>query len=378
MKLAIISHTEHYKDANGSIVGWSPTVNEINHLTRIFDEIYHVAMFIEGEAPPSVMSYNSDKIKFVPIPKVGGKTLFSKLNVIVNAPKIINTVSKTLKKVDYFQLRTPTGIGVFLIPYLTYVSKKPGWFKYAGNWNQSNPPLGYKLQRSQLKKQSRPVTINGQWDAQPPHCLTFENPCLNEENIEEGNRISETKRIAEKVSFCYVGRLEREKGVERIINAFRSLNETAKTRVDKVHLVGDGFELDYFKTIAKDSGVNIVFHGYLAQQQVFDIYRKSHVFLMPTTASEGFPKVIAEAMNFRCIPVVSSVSSISQYVLHKKNGYILPNVSNASIVSALEYILTLSDSEYVELISSIKSVVTKFTFKHYNHRIINDIINNIS
>ena len=38
MKLAIISHTEHYKLPDGSIVGWSPTVNEINHVLEIFDE----------------------------------------------------------------------------------------------------------------------------------------------------------------------------------------------------------------------------------------------------------------------------------------------------------------------------------------------------
>ena len=378
MKLAIISHTEHYKDANGEIVGWSPTVNEINHLTKIFDEVYHVAMLIEGDAPPSVMAYSSHRITFVPIPKVGGKTLMTKFDIIINAPTIIKTVAKTLKKVDYFQLRTPTGIGVFLIPYLTFFSKKPGWFKYAGNWNQSHPPLGYRLQRSQLKKQSRPVTINGQWDGQPKHCLTFENPCLTEENINEGNHISETKKISNKVSFCYVGRLEREKGVERIIKGFQSLNDADKKRVDEVHLVGDGFEIEYFKSIAKDSGVTIIFHGYLAQQQVFDVYRKSHVFLMPTTASEGFPKVIAEAMNFRCIPVVSNVSSISQYVLHKKNGYVLPDVSNASIISALEYVFSLKDSDYEELMSSLKIVVTKFTFEHYNNRIVNDIINTIN
>ena len=46
MKLAIISHTEHYKTKAGTIVGWSPTVNEVNHLLEIFDEIYHVAISI--------------------------------------------------------------------------------------------------------------------------------------------------------------------------------------------------------------------------------------------------------------------------------------------------------------------------------------------
>ena len=43
--LTIISHTEHFKNVNGEIVGWEPTVREINHLSNIFDLVYHVAPF---------------------------------------------------------------------------------------------------------------------------------------------------------------------------------------------------------------------------------------------------------------------------------------------------------------------------------------------
>ena len=38
MKLTIISHTEHYKLSDGTLVGWGPTITEINHLAEIFDE----------------------------------------------------------------------------------------------------------------------------------------------------------------------------------------------------------------------------------------------------------------------------------------------------------------------------------------------------
>ena len=136
MNLAIISHTEHYTDANGILVGWGPTVNEINHLLEVFDTIYHLAMHHHSEAPPSALPYISDKVVFVSLPVIGGQTYKSKFRSIINGPKIIKAVSEILKKADYFQLRTPTGMGVFLIPYLTLCVKKPGWFKYAGNWNQ--------------------------------------------------------------------------------------------------------------------------------------------------------------------------------------------------------------------------------------------------
>jgi hypothetical protein len=126
MTLAIISHTEHYTADDGTLVGWSPTVNEINHLLDLFDTIVHVAMHHDGKPPLSTMAYRSDKIRFVPIPTVGGQGVLSKWHSLMQAPSIIKTVAEVLKEVDYFQLRTPTGIGVFLIPYLTLFVKKKG------------------------------------------------------------------------------------------------------------------------------------------------------------------------------------------------------------------------------------------------------------
>jgi len=375
MILAIISHTEHYKTPEGVVVGWSPTVNEINHLLPVFDEIYHVATLKEGLPPPSVMSYASDRIKFVALPELGGKTIASKLKIIYNAPKVMRIVSKTLKKADCFQLRAPTGIGVFLIPYLTLFTRKKGWFKYAGNWNQSNSPLGYRIQRKFLKMQNRPVTINGRWKDQPNHCITFENPCLTSNNINEGQHIETLKLKQKKLDFCYVGRLEKEKGVERIIESFNALSHASKLKVNQVHLVGNGNDMEYFKIIAKDSGVDIVFHGFLSQSKVFDIYRKSQVFIMPTTASEGFPKVIAEAMNFRCIPLVSNVSSIGQYVDSDVNGFVLDDVTIDAIVEGLNKILSIDQDNHFRIIKNMDAIVKTFTFEYYNHRIVNELLN---
>lgn len=375
MKLAIISHTDHYKISDGSVVGWGPTINEINHLLDVFDEIYHVAMLHKGEAPKSALPYTSDKVKFVELPLVGGPHIKDKINIILKAPRIIRVVSSVLKKVDYFQLRTPTGIGVLLIPYLTLFVNRKGWFKYAGNWNQKNAPLGYAFQRWVLRHQSRKVTINGAWPNQPKHCLTFENPCLTVIDLEQGNQIMESKSLQDGWSFCYAGRLETEKGVMRIIKAFTNLTVLEKKRINKVHLVGDGLEIDDFKELAFKSDVNFIFHGFLAREKVFDIYKSSHVFIMPTTASEGFPKAIAEAMNFGCIPVVSNISSISQYVKHNSNGLLIEPVTVDTIVRNIGMVLKLTTKEYFTFANNRDIIVNKFAFEYYNRRIIKDIIN---
>jgi len=375
MKLAIISHTEHYRTKAGEIVGWGPTISEINHLLGVFDTIYHVAMLHEEKPPPSALPYSSDRVKFVALKPSGGKTLFSKFQTIMQAPTVINTVAKTLKEVDCFQLRTPTGIGVYLIPYLTCFSKKKGWYKYAGNWNQKKPPIGYKLQRWMLLNQSRKVTINGLWSNQAKHCYTFENPCLTDKEIIEGDKVRTQKSTQEPLEFCYVGRLEKPKGVERIIKAFKLLTDSEKQLIGCVHLVGDGSEINYFKTLAKMTGVSFKFYGYLPRHEVFVIYKQSHVFVMPTTASEGFPKVIAEAMNYGCLPIVSNISSIGHYIKHHENGFLLNTVTVNNLLTEIRNVLRLNEVEYHYMIDDQDVMLKKFTFSNYSNRIFKDILN---
>lgn len=369
MKLAIISHTEHYKLEDGTIVGWGPTITEINFLAQIFDEIYHIAMFHDVEAPDSSLPYTSDKIKFVPIKPSGGHSVIDKIKVALSAPKVIRTVNSVLKKTDCFQLRAPTGIGVFLIPYLTLFSKKKGWYKYAGNWNQESPPLGYALQRFMLKHQSRKVTINGSWPNQKIHCLSFENPCLTESDLEKGVKVRSAKSNNGPINFCYAGRLEREKGVERIIKAFNSLDEEMSNKVGTVHLVGSGSEIEYFKSLSTKSKIDFVFHGFLRTDKLFKVYEKSHFFIMPTTASEGFPKVIAEAMNFGCLPIVSNISSIGQYVKDGENGFLISPVNTEQVCCNIEKALLLSNKNYKLFVSNFEEIVRKFSYPYYVERI---------
>ena len=96
MKLLIISHTEHYKK-DGTIVGWGPTIREVNYLARLFDEVVHVATLQGGPAPDSALPYDFDKIRFSPVPASGGNRLVDKLSILVQYPRYLWTILKELR-----------------------------------------------------------------------------------------------------------------------------------------------------------------------------------------------------------------------------------------------------------------------------------------
>lgn len=371
MKLAIISHTEHYTDSSGNIVGWGPTISEINHLADDFDEIYHLAFIYDEPAKKSSLPYTKENIKFIALPKSGGKSIIDKIGIVKTMPQLLQKVNHYLKQVDVFQFRTPIGFGVYLIPYLTLFTNKKGWFKYAGNWNQQNPPIGYALQRYFLKKQNRKVTINGNWPDQPRHCYTFENPCLTNKERKAGEELIDNKIYQPPYEFCFVGRLEDEKGVQRIIDAVRQLNDPSF--IKNINLIGDGLKKEHYQQQIKAYGLPISIYGFLKRNDVFKVYQSSQFLLLPSTASEGFPKVIAEGMNYGCIPIVSSVSSIGQYI-KEENGYIVEPTNAQKLSEIFRLISRSGERELKQKARKSYMIAKNFTFEHYIQRIKTDII----
>lgn len=355
MNLVIISHTAHYISPKGEILGWGSTVTEINHLVPTFDKIYHCA-FLHNEYPPeSSLPYKSSKIEFIPLPPSGGKGL-QKLSLFTNLLTTINSVRRVLKMADVFQFRAPTGIGLYMIPYLTIFTKKKGWFKYAGNWIEQNPPLGYYLQRIMLKMQYRKVTINGAWPNQPKNILTFENPCLTLKDREKGLKTLENKSFKDGLNICFIGNLTSKKGFEVFMEAL--LNE--ENIWNEVHIVGDGPLAKHYKAQYPKA----IFHGFLSKENVHDIYIKCHIVVLPSF-SEGFPKVIAEGMNYGCIPIVSEVSGVNQIIINEENGFLINPINRDHLILVFKQVLNFTENEFRKMSEINYRLASRFTFNSY-------------
>jgi len=370
-KLLIISHTEHYKDSNGIIVGWGPTVTELNYLTTIFDEVIHLAPFHHEIAPKSAIPYQNN-IKYIPLKFSGGKGL-RKLSICLYAPYNLSIVKKYSREASIIQFRAPTGIGLYILPYLKYFNNKPYWVKYAGNWIATELPLGNKFQRWWLKNKislDTKVTVNGNWLNENENIKAFENPCLNENERVVGKEYLNNKNLEGKCNYCFVGGLNDNKGIKKLVNVFRTL---ANEKLGTLHIVGDGVLRDEVEEVAKNTKNNIVFHGFLSKKHILEIYKKCHFIVLPSK-SEGFPKVIGEAMNFGCIPIVSKVSCINQYIDHHINGYLIHALKEESLKQALLQSLILSKEDFNKIVAVNHKIAEKFTYSYYLKRIQKEIL----
>lgn len=355
------------------IVGFAPTVLEINYLSKYFDSIFHIAVIQENKkAPKNTIEYSSEKIRFIPIKPFGGNNFFKKITIISSSISTLLIIKKYLKEIDVFQFRAPTSIGVFLIPYLGWISKKNGWFKYAGNWNQKKAPLSYRFQKSVLKVMNNyKVTINGKWENQPSHCLSFENPCISKENRIEGFKIIQNKVFKKPWNLCFAGELNDGKGVSLILKSLTNFSQ--KSRINIIHFAGDGEKKQQYVDFAKNLNLNIKFHGAIDRESLFNIFKSSHFLLLPSK-SEGFPKVVAEAANFGCIPIVSSTSSIPHYIQNEKNGF-LWRKNKTTFEELLKLILEKNNFNFESIKNEAYQLAENFNYSRYTNRIFNEILN---
>lgn len=372
-KLVIISHTDH-QIFDGRPLGWAPTINEINYLAQYFEEIVHVACLEEGAPRGSSVGYTSSNIKFVPIPTFGGPKFVDKIGILVKAPRILKTVRTSIKGATHVQLRLPMGIGLFLLPFFSICRGRSYkfWVKYANDWGQKNAPPGYALQRWMLSRNIAecPVTINGSWSGQPKHCFTFKNPCLNDANIEMGYEVLKDKKITLPYRILFVGRIEEEKGIFRILDALKYLDESI---IHSLTVVGSGRDEAKAKVMAKDLKIPVVFTGLKSQSEVHEIMAASHLLLLPTTASEGFPKVAAEAMNYGCITIISKIGSIPHYLEDRKNALLLDNLTSEHIADVIKDLTSIPQDKLIEIQENGHATATQFSFKAYLDNLIDKV-----
>lgn len=361
-RIVVISDTALYKEAN-FYYGFGPVVRELQFIDDLFDEIIWIGFNRKQKiGDPSMLKIQSSKIKVVLLNEVGGKGIGALLKIVMNYPIMFFTILRHVLKSNIIHTRAPSHPAMIGVMLSFFFKNKIWWNKYAGNWAQENPPLSYGFQRWLLKKAKHTkVTINGFWPDQERHCYSFENPCLTLNDIEKGKSLAQEKNFGGDFVLTFVGRLEDEKGVARIIEALATV---PLEKIRKVHFIGDGPKRELYEERASFLKDRVAFHGFLGKDAVHALLAESHFFLLPSTASEGFPKVIAEAACYGTLPIVSEVGSISHYV-NDENGYLWFRKGQSSFGEILDKTLSSPTKDFKEKSLEVLSLAEKFTFMAY-------------
>lgn len=168
-----------------------------------------------------------------------------------------------------------------------------------------------------------------------------------------------------KRNFCFIGRYERRKGIEELMQAL-----SAYSQLDRClfHFIGPIPEALRFQS------EYCIYHGELksadAIRQVLD---QSDFLLVPSYA-EGMPTVILEAMARGCAIIATDVGAVTEQV-DDQNGILLQAPSKDEIVKALDKALDLSSDE---LNNMKKHSLAKVSDKFRWSRIVQQLLKSVN
>ncbi|MCX6189539.1 MAG: glycosyltransferase [Bacteroidetes bacterium] len=365
-KLLIVSDTAMWRTKDG-IIAFEPVVREIENFEYLFSKITWIGFQQRDRTKQNnARGVVSDKVNIILLPSTGGDTLGAKLKTIILFPYIFIVVFYNVLTHQYIHSRNPSMPGLVSVLFSVFSTRKKFWHKWAGNWISSSHPISYRFQKFFIKIPKKAiVSVNGDWNKQAPNIQNLENPCFNEIELWKNNAIGQQKMFTGRLNICFVGNLVKSKGIMVFL---QSLKQIDLSKVNEIQIIGDGILRGEAEKLAAVISDKIIFRGGLNRNQLDEVYGAMHFLCLPSN-SEGFPKVIAEAMSFGCIPIVTNISCLSQYIIDGTNGFLLEKNHENIISKNITNLLGMEGARLKEISDHAIQTSKLFTYENYNQKI---------
>lgn len=155
------------------------------------------------------------------------------------------------------------------------------------------------------------------------------------DRVQEVMQIAETYRKAGVFTFCFVGRMVRDKGVNELIHSFLRLYQEN----NRIHLLLVGsFEKSLDPVLPEVEELilhhpAIEFVGY--QSDVRPFFAASDALVFPSYR-EGFPNVVMQAGAMGLPSIVTDINGCNEIIKKGQNGVIIPPKDEQALYKAME------------------------------------------
>ncbi len=336
MRFVIITHAVH-KIKDDTLFSYGPYVDEMNLWTNYVSNIEVVAPLSNTEIDAIEKKYNCS-YKFTRVASFDITSIINSFLTLLKLPLIILKIFNAMNRADHIHLRCPGNIGLLGCLVQVFFPSKPKTVKYAGNWDpKSKQPISYKLQQCILRNtfltKNTQVLVYGDWNESSKNITPF----FTASYFENEKRNIENKKLNSQINFLFVGTLSEGKQPLISIKVVHGLLK--KGYNVKLNMYGEGSERKNIETYILKNNLQetVVLHGNKPKDIIKEAYKKAH-FLVFISKSEGWPKVIAEAMFWKCLPISTAVSCVPNMLANGERGSLVA-ANIKEIVSEIELYL---------------------------------------
>jgi glycosyltransferase involved in cell wall biosynthesis len=170
-----------------------------------------------------------------------------------------------------------------------------------------------------------------------PHVFVVKNPYVS-----IFPTLQEPTNDAARGRVLFVGRLIKAKGIFDLIDALPAVLE--RTQCGLV-VVGDGDQEQELRIRIHRLGLDdhVTLAGYLTGSELTDRYREATIFVLPTSWNEGFPTVLAEAMDAGLPIVTTRIRGAADHLEPGENALFVEAGDAKGLASAITTLLADRD-----------------------------------
>lgn len=144
-------------------------------------------------------------------------------------------------------------------------------------------------------------------------------------------------KISKKIIFGFSGQMIIRKGINFLIEAFKSIsNENIELHIwGKINL-----DNNFVKYLLKEADLDkrIIIKGAYIPEELSDIYKTFDIAVIPSLM-ENYPLVVQEAFIYKTPVIATNVGGIPEVVINNSNGLLIEAGSSESIKNAMEKII---------------------------------------
>jgi glycosyltransferase involved in cell wall biosynthesis len=339
MKLVIVSHKVCWKseDSPSGYVTDGGFPLQMKAISELFSETKLIVPCQNKKADGGTIAIEGKNIEVCPLPIPSGKGLSRKISMLGWFAKNGRIIFREIKKADAVHAPIPGDVGTIGMAFALLL-KKPLFVRHCGNWFVQRT-LAERVWRWSMERfaggRNVMLATGGATDAPSSKNSNVKwifSTSLNERQLAN----AQARRLTGDGSLKLITacRQEARKGTDVTIESLPAILERFPRAT--LDVVGDGSLLPQLKNRveALKLGEHVTFHGKVEHSKVLELLSGADLFCYPTSASEGFPKVVLEAL--ACgLPVITTHVSVLPQLIKNGCGLLLEEATASNVAKAV-------------------------------------------
>lgn len=178
--------------------------------------------------------------------------------------------------------------------------------------------LNYFLNKGYFKNSIRSTVYNA---------IDFDKNLINKIHYKKKKSILNK----EKITFLYLGRLEKNKGISNMLEAFKQINNNEIL----LHIAGKGSEEELVNEYC-ESDKRIKYIGFLKEEELSIELMNCDILIIPSIWPEPFGRVILDAYKY-CLPVIGSNIGGIPEIIDETTGLLIEAESIDELKESIVY-----------------------------------------